>query len=239
LHFLTPIRLLSAAGRRVEKAGACILYTPPHPQWYTAELEEFNHDWFHMSGGDAVAILDRYGLPQNTVFYPRHTGFIAGEVAAMQREKLRADPRWAEAVALRLELFFLGLSRATRKTADRRITSYKADLREIFQALRVAIHEKPARAWSVPDMAGEVHLSASRFAVLYREFFGISPAQELIRARLDKAAWLLMSTSLSVADVAEESGFNNLPYFSRLFRRRMGCPPREYGRRAASRSPGP
>jgi AraC-like DNA-binding protein len=234
LHFLTPIRLLSRAGLRVEKPGACILYTPPHAQWYTSELDEFNHNWFHMTGPDAVAVLKRHGLPLNTVFRPHDTGFIAGELAAMQREKWRGDARWADAIALRLELFFLHLARASQKSAGGNLTRYKTDLREIFKALRVAIHENPTRAWRVPDMAKEVHLSPSRFAVLYREFFGTTPAQELIQARLDKATWLLMSTSMSVAAVAEDCGFNSLPYFSRLFRRRVGCTPREHGRRAAN-----
>ena len=43
LHFSTPIRLLSTAGRGVEKAGACIIYTPPYPQWYTAVAGSFCH----------------------------------------------------------------------------------------------------------------------------------------------------------------------------------------------------
>ena len=80
-------------------------------------------------------------------------------------------------------------------------------------------------------MAKELHLSVSRFAVLYAEFFGASPVQELIRARLDKACWLLMSANLSVADIARESGFENIHYFSRLFHRRVGCTPRDYSRR--------
>ena len=231
LHFLTPIRLLSTAGRKVERPGACILYTPPYPQWYTAVADSFNHDWFHLSGKSMLTVLKRYGLPQNTVFHPLRTDFIAGDLAEIQREKWRGDTQWAEAVALRLHLFFLRLSRASRNAEDGGRTAYKAGLLEIFRALRVRLHEDPVRPWSVPAMAKEMQLSVSRFAVLYHEFFGVSPAQELIKLRLDKACWLLLSTNMRVADIAYESGFNNIHYFSRLFRRRLGCTPREYSRR--------
>jgi AraC-like DNA-binding protein len=231
LHFLTPIRLLSAAGRRVEKPGACILYTPPHPQWYTAVADGFNHDWFHLSGKDMLTVLKRYGLPRNTVFHPPHTEFIAGDLSEIQREKWRGDTHWVAAVALRLHLFFLRLSRATQDAEDGGRTAYKAGLLEIFRALRVRLHEDPSHPWNVPAMAKEMQLSVSRFAVLYHEFFGVSPAQELIKLRLDKAGWLLMSTNMRVADIAYESGFRNIHYFSRLFRRRLGCTPRDYSRR--------
>lgn len=231
LHFLTPIRLRSTAGQRIEKPGACILYTPPHPQWYTAVAASFTHDWFHLSGKDMLTVLARYGLPQNTVFHPPHADFIAGDLAEIQREKWRGDAHWAAAVALRLDLFFLRLSRASRDAESVGRTVYKAGLLEIFRALRVRLHEDPVRPWSVPAMAKELQLSVSRFAVLYHEFFGASPAQELIKLRLDKACWLLTSTNMRVTDIAYESGFNNIHYFSRLFRRRLGCTPRDYSRR--------
>jgi AraC-like DNA-binding protein len=236
LHFLTEIRLLSRAGRTVERPGACIIYTPLHPQWYTAVKKGFNHDWFHVSGPGASRAIRKYGLPVNAVFYPDHPDSVSAAVSDLQREKWRGDAHATEAIALRLELFFLELSRAVLGIGRKGMTSYKGELQKIFKALRVKIHEEPDRAWTVPMMAGEVHLSVSRFSDLYREYFGISPIQELIKARLDRACWLLMSSTMSVADVARESGFENIYYFSRLFHRRLGCAPRDYGRKVVEES---
>ena len=46
---------------------------------------------------------------------------------------------------------------------------------------------------------------------------------------------LLRRTGKSVTEIAALSGFNNLSYFGKLFRRRFGCSPSEY-RRAVERS---
>jgi AraC-like DNA-binding protein len=84
-------------------------------------------------------------------------------------------------------------------------------------------------------MALLVHMSPKRFGQLHRKFFGISPAEDLIQARLERAKYLLSSTTLSVGRAAERSGFTNPYYFSRLFHRRVGCAPRDYQKIASPR----
>jgi AraC-like DNA-binding protein len=231
LHFLTPIRLCSILGRRVEPAGSCLIYAPPHPQWYTAEDFSFNHDWFHFSGKGVPDLLRKYALPENTVVRPPHTNFIAEHIRDMEHEVWRNELHGLEAVALKMELFFLQLSRAMQTGERKRLTPYELEMKESFQTLRVAVREDPNRRWTVPLMAKEVRLSVSRFSVLHQRFFGLSPAQELMKVRLDRACWLLTNSTLSITDVAYKSGFTNTYYFSRLFHRKLGCPPRDYCRR--------
>ena len=70
--------------------------------------------------------------------------------------------------------------------------------------------------------------SESRFSVLYQIFFGISPVKDLINMRLKKACWLLTNKYLSIAEIAYQSGFENIYYFSRLFKQKIGCTPSQY-----------
>ncbi len=46
--------------------------------------------------------------------------------------------------------------------------------------------------------------------------------------RLNRAMALLRTSSLSIADVAEEAGFGSPQAFSRIFRRETGQTPRDY-----------
>ena len=55
----------------------------------------------------------------------------------------------------------------------------------------------------------------------------------LLRQRLKRAASLLRRRDLSVTEVCLETGFESLPSFSTLFRRRFGVAPRDF-RRAGS-----
>ncbi len=52
---------------------------------------------------------------------------------------------------------------------------------------------------------------------------------ELIQAkRLGQAAYLLSATGLSVAEVAEAVGYDNISYFHRIFQKKYGTTPRKY-----------
>ena len=54
----------------------------------------------------------------------------------------------------------------------------------------------------------------------------------LVEARLKTARELLNFSSLPILEVALCSGFNEISHFNRLFRRRTGCTPGQYRRRA-------
>jgi len=86
---------------------------------------------------------------------------------------------------------------------------------------------------SVASLAKASRLSRSQFIARYRVAFGDTPHQTRIRARLERAQWLLATTDLTVTDVCMAVGFSSLGSFSRLFRIRCGEPPLRYRARLA------
>lgn len=46
--------------------------------------------------------------------------------------------------------------------------------------------------------------------------------------RLNQAAWLLRTTTLSITDIGLDVGYSNFSYFYRIFRQKFGCSPKEY-----------
>lgn len=65
-----------------------------------------------------------------------------------------------------------------------------------------------------------------------RRSLGESATGLVNRLRLEHAERLLQTTSLEVTEIAYRSGFGNLSYFYRLFRRRAGLTPRAWRTRA-------
>ena len=72
------------------------------------------------------------------------------------------------------------------------------------------------------------HLSASRFAHLFREQLGVSPQKYLETLRLERAMRLLSITTLSVEQVALEVGYGDPFYFSKRFSKHAGKSPRAF-----------
>jgi len=92
---------------------------------------------------------------------------------------------------------------------------------------RVALMDLNADV-TVASLAKASFLSRSQFIQRYRDVFGDTPHQTRIRARLDRAQWLLATTELTVTDVCMEVGFSSLGTFSRMFRARCGESPVRY-----------
>ncbi|UKI33111.1 MAG: helix-turn-helix transcriptional regulator [Lentisphaeria bacterium] len=90
-----------------------------------------------------------------------------------------------------------------------------------------------AEEWTLQSMAEASGFSVGCFRQQFRRIVGDSPIAWLLSLRLEKAAHLLRSTSLPVADIAEVCGFRDSNYFSRQFRRKFGCSPRTFRQRAA------
>jgi AraC-like DNA-binding protein len=86
---------------------------------------------------------------------------------------------------------------------------------------------------SVAALAKASRLSRSQFIARYRVAFGDTPHQTRIRARLDRAKWLLATTRLTVTEVCMAVGFSSLGTFSRLFRRRCGESPQRFRQQMA------
>jgi LacI family transcriptional regulator len=79
---------------------------------------------------------------------------------------------------------------------------------------------------SVDDIAQAAGISRSLLERKFREAFGRSPWDQVVQLRLRKAELLLAQTRLSIAEIAERSGFGTPEYFSAAFRKLTGNSPR-------------
>ena len=81
---------------------------------------------------------------------------------------------------------------------------------------------------SLEHLAQRVGMSAGHLGVLFRKELGMPPVEYRKRLRLLRARELLTTTARPVGDIAQEAGFPDANYFSRLFRKEYGMTPRQY-----------
>ncbi|CCH01127.1 Arabinose operon regulatory protein [Fibrella aestuarina BUZ 2] len=82
----------------------------------------------------------------------------------------------------------------------------------------------------IKELADEACMSEPTFYRTFKQTFGLTPVDYINQQRLDLSARLLRTTAYGLADISLQSGFNNLTYFMRLFRRKTGLSPTEYRR---------
>jgi AraC family transcriptional regulator len=89
------------------------------------------------------------------------------------------------------------------------------------------------------EVARECALSVSHFARSFKETFGISTHQWLIRRRIEHAQELLTQKTTPIVDVAIQSGFSDQAAFTRTFRQVVGVSPGRWRRYLSTRAIAP
>jgi AraC-like DNA-binding protein len=92
------------------------------------------------------------------------------------------------------------------------------------------LHENLHGRIRLPDIARECGLSVSHFARSFKTSFGTSTHQWLIQHRIDHAKELMSQTSMSLTDIAIQSGFNDQAAFTRTFHQLAGVSPGRWRR---------
>ncbi len=92
------------------------------------------------------------------------------------------------------------------------------------------------REISIRKAAEQCGFSESHFMKLFKEFTGMSFNAYLVNYRLDLAAKQLSETNLKVIDIAENCGFHNHSYFTRVFKKKYKKTPLSYKKTAQSRN---
>jgi len=79
---------------------------------------------------------------------------------------------------------------------------------------------------TLDELARQAGVSRGHLIRIVRESMGITPMEAVWRSRVTRAARLLSESGLSIAEVADQTGFANAYHFSRRFRQQLGQPPR-------------
>lgn len=80
----------------------------------------------------------------------------------------------------------------------------------------------------VNDIASYVHLNPIYVMRLFKAKTGNSIVEYITLLRIERAKELLQTTALSVQKVAEEVGYDNYSYFTRLFKKKMKLSPNQF-----------
>jgi transcriptional regulator GlxA family with amidase domain len=84
-------------------------------------------------------------------------------------------------------------------------------------------------------LAERAGLSVERFIRSFREHTGQTPAAYVLAHRIRLAGEALALTDKTIDQIANECGFPNRHYLSRMFARHIGCGPAEYRARQRDR----
>ena len=225
-----PLTFSIDGSELVEVNGPHVFFTVPgHVYKYGCEENKSRHHCFICSLGERIASYVEGGLFPADCTAPvpvkdsERFHLTMLEIMSLLRKSPVVPPR----AVLLYEDLLLQVAEAEEQPSP--LTPY---CREKIAALADRIRSHPEQNFDFDAAAADCAVTLTHFRRLFKQLFALPPQQFLIHSRLQAAAALLIAngTPLSIAEVAEQTGFQDQNYFSRLFKQHYRISPMEYRR---------
>ncbi len=82
--------------------------------------------------------------------------------------------------------------------------------------------------FTLDDMAEALHANRSYLSRLYKNKKGNNLFAYVMQKRIEKSKQLILQNHFKIYEIAEQVGFEDTAYFSKVFKKFTGCSPREY-----------
>lgn len=194
---------------------------PPHCPYRYHSIPGVLVQYFfvHFTGFWAKEYLERYGFKE--LPYLHHAPLSSDVIARFQSllQSFAPQKTYLDAeLAARTDSLLRALARLVlgAQTPDRISRSLCYIDKHYSQNIQVA------------ELARLEFLSPSRYITIFHEIMGVTPAQYLIRVRLNAACVLLRETSFSSKEIGTMVGYEDPHYFNALFKRHIGTTPGLY-----------
>lgn len=129
-----------------------------------------------------------------------------------------------ESEALLYQFFYL----LYKCVPHKRITSENEEVLEKLKNVIRYIKENYQRQVTVSELAGVCHFSEYYFMRFFKKYMNMTCIEYLNQYRMEIAAGKLAESSQSVTDVALDTGFQNISYFNRVFKKSYHMTPTQY-----------
>lgn len=107
------------------------------------------------------------------------------------------------------------------------------DVERRLKKIEIFVTCNSIRKVTIDDIAAHVGMNRSSLCTFFRRRTGMTVVEYVNHMRLDNARRLLADTPLTVQQVCYGSGFQDVPYFCRIFKRAFGLTPSEYRHRGS------
>lgn len=98
----------------------------------------------------------------------------------------------------------------------------------LVDVVLAVVGANPQLPVTVADIARAAHITPNHFSLIFRRQTGTPFSEFLAEKRFERATERLRDLTLSIAEVARESGYTDPNYFAKVFHKRTGLSPRAW-----------
>ena len=137
------------------------------------------------------------------------------------------DIGWESSVKARLVQFLVRYARLYAAQCEKRRDGGDDYYGYIYKVLEY-VNEHYCEDVTMTELSAVTGLSPDYMARRFKAVMYMSPSEYVRKFRIAKAMEFLCNTSLSIAEIAAQTGFSDVSLFSRVFKTAVGLPPASY-----------
>lgn len=204
-----------------------ILFPPNKPYFAATPNGSAAFYWFHITGSAVESLIHSVGIEPGRVYdIPQSVmASVKQDFSTIFHEATLQQAGFEDMCASISQGILIKLGRGH---LDAVRNDMAAQYRKRLSASVQQMHFHYTSNLRISDLAEMEHLSTSRYRELFRLAFGVSPSEYLMKLRISYAQDLLLTTELSITEIADACGFDDVMYFSRLFHKKTGAAPGAY-----------
>lgn len=201
--------------------------------WRHYVLGNFHYEFYDMEVGILIEIACfSTALYYKTKAERQKNAEIQQRLTTLSDEHELLKKQQAQAEKTRLELaekeviLQRQIALMKREVVDNQHNTPENDF--ILRGLKIIENNLDNTDFSIEDFAKAMHLARGKFYADWKKATAQTPNESIQNARLSAIQRLLLTTDLTVAEIAHQTGFNEAAYLSRFFQQKMGQSPTDF-----------
>ena len=222
--FHCPPRLDQENAEASHPPMTLVIWPPGAAQFYSwgKNANKEPHSWMHVEGSWVTEQTDRMKLPVNTPFQLPDETVMDSALKALLKEMRHGEAADSVILQNHFENWARGIQRET---------SSKQESQEIPPALirvRRYLDADYRRIPPLEELTAISAMSRSHLCHRFRECFGSTISEYVIRKRMAAAQRMLYEVTLRPGEIAEAVGYPDIYQFSKQFKKTFGVSPSSY-----------
>lgn len=209
-------------GRRYE----CLLQKPNIPLIHGGAEnggEGFVNDWIYFNSPNMEDIIKNLEIPVNKSFYVKSFNCLTKHLSKLKNQENEPDKFFDYSSSMVIFDMLIDIAKSRNMIDVKEKNSYN-----LVKKVREYMVENCADKLTLDKLAKMSGYSVSRFCEIYKSIYSKSPIVDLINIRIAKAKNLILSTNMTISEIASVCGFEEVQYFSNTFKKMEGVSPKNF-----------
>ncbi len=196
--------------------GACALVNCNRPYSLSSIKDLWTLSWMHFNGPTMRAIYEKYiercGEPCFLAENPENFIKLHQRISSIAEVN-----SWVRDMELMQEITAL-LTELMRECWKKALESFNKGSQIRWGAVKAYIDKNYLEEIKLDQLAEKFSVNKYYLLRKFKEFYGVTVTQYIVQQRITKTKELLRFSELSIAEVADKSGYSDITYFTRCLK---------------------